>query len=346
MATTKRTRKKNSFYAGLDIGGSTIKAMLVDGAGEQVGKIVEVRSLASQGHRKTFGQLKKALKSLCKNAKITEADVAAIGMDVPAPCSNGVIWDKANMASDWLGVNVRDTFAKVIKKPVYMTNDCNAAAFGEYLLRPWTTSGLLYAAPGTGLGGGLVLAGGMVFEGANGLAMELGDITIPFREGGKMPVDASGREGALEAWVSLVALRRQLALQLKKKKYAKHPLNDPKIPIEERAFKVRNYAEGGDALALEIFGIQARALGYALGDAASLFDPGLIVIGGGMAETKPHFRDWYIESIRSGFRERAEKCYQFSPLEPERATTTIEWAIGGDAAAAYGAAMKGRELVV
>ncbi|MGK0186230.1 MAG: glucokinase [Verrucomicrobiales bacterium] len=344
MAKTKRTRKKNSYYAGLDIGGSTIKAMLVNDAGEQVGKLVEIKSLAGQGHRKTFGQLKRALKSLCKSANISETAVAAIGLDVPAPCSDGVIWDKANMAQDWLGTNVRDTFSKVIGKPVCMTNDCNAAAYGEYLLRPETTGGLLYAAPGTGLGGGLVLPGGTVFEGANGLAMELGDITIPFREGGKMPVDASGREGALEAWVSLVALRRQLALQLKKKKYAKHPLNDPKKPIEERAFQVRNYAEDGDALSLEIFGIQARALGYALGDAASLFDPGLIVIGGGMSETKPHFRDWYIESIRGGFRERAEKCYQFSPLDPEKATTTIEWAIGGDAAAAYGAAMQAQGM--
>ena len=248
------------------------------------------------------------------------------------------------MAADWLGVNVRDTFAKAIGKPVYMTNDCNAAAIGEYLLRKERSRGLLYAAPGTGLGGGLVLPGGTPFEGANGLALELGDITIPFRERGKMPVDGSGREGALEAWVSLVALRRQLALQLKKKKYAKHPLNNSKIPIEERAFQVRNYAEEGDALALEIFGIQARALGYALGDAASLFDPGLIVIGGGMAETKPHFRDWYLEQIRDGFRKRAEKCYQVSPLDPDKPTTTIEWAIGGDAAAAYGAAMKARDL--
>ena len=112
MAKKKRTSKKKAYYAGLDIGGTTIKAMLVDSAGKQVGNIVEVRSLAGKGHRKTFGQLKKALASLCKNAKITEKAVGAIGLDVPAPCSDGVIWDKANMAADWLGVNVRDTFAK------------------------------------------------------------------------------------------------------------------------------------------------------------------------------------------------------------------------------------------
>lgn len=343
MAKSSRTRKR-CYYAGLDIGGTTIKSMLVDAAGERAGKIVEVRSLAGQGYRKTFGQLKRALQSLCRDAGIGVDAVAAIGLDVPAPCSNGVIWDKANMAPDWLGVNVRDLFAGAVGKPVYVTNDCNAAAIGEYLLRPDYHGGLLYAAPGTGLGGGLVLPGGAVFEGTNGLALELGDMTVPFREGGKLPVDSSGREGALEAWVSLVALRRQLALQLQKKKHAGHPLNDSRIPIADRAFQLRKFAEQGDSLALGIFGTQAGVLGFALADAASLFDPGLIVIGGGLAETKPHFRDWYIECIRDGFRSRAGDCYQFNPLQPDQPTTTIEWAIGGDAAAAFGAAMKAREL--
>jgi glucokinase len=343
MATSKRTRTR-SYYAGLDIGGTTIKCMLVDARGKQAGQIVEVKSLAAQGYRKTFSMLKKALKSLCKNADIEVDAVKAIGLDVPAPCSNGVIWARANMAADWVGVNVRERFSEAIGKPVYMTNDCNAAAYGEFLLRPKYNGSLLLAAPGTGLGGGLVLPGGAVFEGTHGLAMELSDITVPFREGGRLPRDSAGREGALEAWVSLVALRRQLLRQLAKKKYAKHPLNDPRIPIEERAFKLRNFAEDGDALALEIFGRQGNILGYAMADVASLFDPGLIVIGGGLAETNQEFKDWYLERIREGFRGRAGACYQRNPFDPSQETTTFEWAIGGDGAAALGAAMKAREL--
>ena len=345
VSKRKRTRTRNvSYYAGLDIGGTTIKCALVNSRGKQVGDYVEIRSLASQGHRKTFGQLKKGLNALCKHADIEVDAVKAIGLDVPAPCSDGVIWAKANMADDWVGVNVRDRFAKAIGKPVYMTNDCNAAAYGEFLLRPDYNGGLLYAAPGTGLGGGLVLPGGMVYEGTHGLAMELGDISVPFREDGRLPVDSAGREGCLEAWVSLVALRRQLKRQLTKKKYAKHPLNDRKAPIEERALQVRSYAEDGDRLALEIFGTQAGIFGFAMADIASLFDPGLIVIGGGLAETKPSFKDWYIEKVREGFRGRAGDCYQFNPLDPSHPTTQFEWAVGGDGAAAFGAAMKAREL--
>jgi predicted NBD/HSP70 family sugar kinase len=82
-----------------------------------------------------------------------------------------------------------------------------------------------------------------------------------------------------------------------------------------------------------------------MGDQVSEVDPGLIVIGGGLAETKGKFRDWYLDKVREGFAERAAPFYQRSPLPPHDPTTTFEWAIGGDAAAAFGVARKALELV-
>ena len=67
-----------------------------------------------------------------------------------------------------------------------MTNDGNAAAYGEWILRPGHDGPLLFVAPGTGLGGGFVLGKGQLYEGCNGLAMELGAISVPLR--GKMEV--------------------------------------------------------------------------------------------------------------------------------------------------------------
>lgn len=326
------------YFAGLDIGGTTIKAMLVDGAGEQVGELVEVRSRVDEGFPKTFIQLKAALEEICKSGRVDVSEVAAIGLDVQAPCSKGVIWGKANLSPDWVGTNIRDAFAEDVGKPVFMTNDGNAAAFGEFLMRPDLESGLLFVAPGTGLGGGLVLPGGYMYEGANGLAMEIGAISVPFREGSRLPQDANGREGSLEAWVSLVAVRRQLEAKLKAKRYATHPLNREDLTIKEKAFRLRDFAEEGDGLALEIFRKQAQVLGYALGDQCSELDPGLIVIGGGLAETK--FRDWYLQEVQRGFRQRASPFYQNSPIPPHEPTTRFEWAIGGDAAAAFGVARR------
>ena len=61
-------------------------------------------------------------------------------------------------------------------------------------------------------------------------------------ENGEWPVDGRGRKACMEAWVSLVALRRQLANALEKPEYADHPLNQDDAPIEEKAFKVRDFA--------------------------------------------------------------------------------------------------------
>ena len=214
---------------------------------------------------------------------------------------------------------------------------------GSGFYGPDRNDGLLFVAPGTGLGGGLVLPGGYMYEGANGLAMEISDVSVPFTEKGSRPTDAAGRAGCLEAWVSLIAVRRQLQNKLSTKKHANHPLNQVDISIEEKAFQLRDYAEKGDVLALEIFQKQAHVLGYAMGDQASELDPGLIVIGGGLAEAS--FRDWYLEAVREGFNGRAHSFYQRSPIPPHEPTTTFEWAIGGDSSAAFGAARRAMDLV-
>jgi predicted NBD/HSP70 family sugar kinase len=331
------------YFAGLDIGGTTVKSMLLDHAGKQVGNLVELRSHVRDGYRRTFEQLDASLARLCTELGVAMDDIAAIGVDVPAPNCRGVIWGQANLAADWVGTDIGGEYSKRVGKPVTVTNDGNAAAFGEWLYRPDREAGLLFVAPGTGLGGGLVLPGGTMYEGANGLALEVSDITVPFTDERGKPSDAIGREGCLEAWVSLVGLRRQLDIRLGHEANRDHPLNQSDAPIEEKALRLRDYAESGDALAREIFGQQARILGYGLADMASLFDPGLVVIGGGLAETK--FRDWYLDEVREGFNGRAAPFYKRSPIPPHEPTTTFEWAIGGDASAAYGSARRALQLL-
>jgi glucokinase len=330
-------------FAGLDIGGSTIKCMLVDAAGQADGPIIEVKSHVKDGYRKTFAQALEAMARLAENAGISVDGIAAIGLDVPAPCSNGVVWGKANLGEDWVGTDIRGEFSRETGKPVFMTNDCNAAAFGEWMYRPEHDGGLLYVAPGTGLGGGLVLPGGILYEGNTGLALEVGDLSVPRFEDGELPIDGRGRSGCMEAWVSLMALRRQLGKALARPENASHPLAQSPAPIEEKAFKLRDFAEQGDALALSIFALQANVLGHGLGDLASILDPGLIAIGGGLSETG--FRDWFIGEVRKGFAERAMAPYQRCPIPPHQPTTLIEWATGGDGAAAYGSARKAMQLV-
>ncbi len=332
-----------SHFVGLDIGGTTVKTVIVDYNGEQVGGIVEVRSHVKDGYEATFGQLDKAIDELAAQAGIGREWVKGIGLDVPAPSSDGVIWGKANLGDDWVGTDIRGKLIARTGIPVFMTNDGNAAALGEYAIRRKHIGSLLLIAPGTGLGGGLVLPGGRSYEGMNGLALEVGHISVPFREDdGDLPKCSCGLKGCAEAWVSLVALRRRVGLELAKPENAAHPLNEGNLTVEEKAFRLRNFAAAGDALAIGIFKQQGFILGYAIADLVRTFDPGLVVIGGGLAETS--FRDDYMGWILDGFKERAWPVYLNSPLDPTKQTTEFEWASGGDAAAAVGMAFTAREL--
>lgn len=335
---------ESEYFAGLDIGGTTVKTVLVDHLGEIAGEMIEVRSHVKDGFEATFGQLESALDQLSAAINISRDQIRGIGMDVPAPSCDGVIWGKANLHENWVGTNIRDEFSKRIGgTPVYMTNDGNAAALGEYAVRRKHIGGLLLVAPGTGLGGGLVLPGGRAYEGSNGLALEVGHISSPHREDdGELPECSCGMHGCLEAWVSLVALRRRIGLELAKEENKDHPLNDDS-PIEEKAFKLRDFAQQGDEMAISIFRQQGQILGYGLADLVRVFDPGLVVLGGGLAETVG-FRDDYLTWIMEGFEERAWPMYLKSPIDPNQTTTRFEWAIGGDSAAALGVAFSAREM--
>lgn len=335
----------NNYFAGLDIGGSTVKAALVDANGASTGALVEVKSRVKEGYKTTFEQLQEALRQLAEKANIEVSAIRGAGMDVPAPNCEGVVWTRANLGDDWVGTNVRDELSELLGIPVYMTNDGNAAALGEYAVRPDYSGGLLLVAPGTGLGGGLVLPGGKIYAGANGLALEVGHISVPHREeNGELPECSCGLKGCAEAWVSLMALRRRVSIEVAKDEWKDHPLASDEISVIEKAFQLRDYAEKDDPLAVQIFQQQGQILGYALADLVRVFDPGKVVIGGGLADTSENFRNRYMGWIQEGFIERAWPVYRNSPIEPEKVTTSFEWAAGGDFSAALGMGFVAKDL--
>ena len=330
-------------FVGLDVGGTSVKSILVDAAGNLLGDMVEVPSRVKDGYEATFVQLDEALKLLTDRAGRRQSDIAGVGLDVPAPSSNGVIRVQANLGADWVGTNIRDEFSARAGVPVYMTNDGNAAAAGEYAARPDCDTGLLLVAPGTGLGGGLVLSDGQIYEGANGLALEVGHASVPFREAnGELPACSCGLTGCAEAWVSLMALRRRLGIELTQDKWRDHALNAVGASIEEKAYQLRDYAENDDPLAVSLFKEQAFILGYAIANWVRLFDPGLVVIGGGLSEAS--FRDRYMAWVIEGFKDGSWPIYLENPFDTQAVSTQYEWARGGDSAAALGMAFVASEV--
>jgi glucokinase len=147
-----------------------------------------------------------------------------------------------------------------------------------------------------------------VLRGAAGMAGELGHIPIPMREllegGQPMPRCNCGLTGDVESVASLTGIELNL-LPYWLTRYPDHELTSVEPAVGAR--RVRALAEGGDEMALHIFGQQAMALGWLFSIAANYSDPHAYFIGGGVLETAPHFRDWFVEEVSRHTQLRTEQ---------------------------------------
>jgi glucokinase len=152
---------------------------------------------------------------------------------------------------------------------------------------------------GTGLGGGVIEAG-QVVKGASGMAGELGHVHIPMSgllaDDQPMPKCNCGFLGDAESVASLIGIENNL-LPYWLTQFDGHPLGTIEVP-EEAARQVRAYGEAGDEMALKIFEQQAMALGRLFTIAASYTDPSVYFLGGGVVESTPAFRDWFMGKVR------------------------------------------------
>ena len=167
-----------SLYVGLDVGGTSMKAGVVDDAGKALASV----SLPTEAHR---GQ-EVGLERMCETirqavvaAGLKMSDISALGVATPGTMDipGGVILDPPNL-KPWRNVPVRDHIAKVFKLPTAFQNDANAAAFGEF----WAGAGrdahsMVLFTLGTGVGGGIII-GDLVLEGEHSHGAELGHMKI------------------------------------------------------------------------------------------------------------------------------------------------------------------------
>jgi len=110
-----------------------------------------------------------------------------------------------------------------------------------------------------------------------------------------------GRDwGCIEAYTTISGLPHLLADTLPK--HPGHPLASSKLSTKDQVLSLRGLAQKGDALALEIFDFQARALGLHAASLIMALDPEFVVLGGGLMDpesTRPEFRDRYLQGVRN-----------------------------------------------
>jgi len=297
----------NWVVVGLDSGGTTINATVLDACGQfLVEEMAECPSCVREGPAEAIEAMARSLDDVLDLTGTPRAAVRAVGLDTPGPVTaDGVISSRGatNFASpQWRGFDVRKALEMRLGWPVVFNNDANAAAlyahyqyFGAAAAKLRSSVSVIV---GTGLGGGVVESG-QVIRGAAGMAGELGHIWLPLdgllAPGQPAPGCNCGLSGDAESVASLTAIEKNL-LPYWLSQFPAHPLANH--PLDVAAKLVRSFGETGDPLALKIFEQQAIAIGRLLTIAANFTDPHVYLLGGGVVEAAPHFRDWFLERVR------------------------------------------------
>ena len=301
---------------GLDNGGTSNNATVLDTEGRfLVDRLVEVPSRVTEGPDVAVPALVEVFDAVLTVAGVARESVVAVGLDTPGPASaDGVISSlgSTNFRHDaWRHFDVRGALEVALGLPVVYNNDGNAAAlyahhehFGD--LSSVTSS--VSAIVGTGLGGGVVEHGAVV-KGASGMAGELGHIPIAMdgllAPGQPLPECNCGASGDVESVASLMGITKNL-LPYWLTQFDGHPL--AALDGASAARLVRSYGEKGDPLARRIFEQQAMALGRLFTIAANFTDPAAYFVGGGVVESAPHFREWFLATVREHTALRAEQA--------------------------------------
>jgi predicted NBD/HSP70 family sugar kinase len=298
---------RGSCVVGLDNGGTANKFTVMDRSGNfLIDRLVELPSRVTEGPAVAIGAMREAFEAAIELAGVERDDVIGVGLDTPGPATaHGVISTRGGTNFghlDWRGFDVRAALEVELGLPVVYNNDANAAALYAHHRHFGPIGGdrsSVSAIVGTGLGGG-VIESGTIIRGAAGMAGELGHVHIPMDgllgDGQPTPVCNCGFVGDAESVASLTGIGKNL-LPYWLTRYPDHELAG--VEPLTAAKRVRDFGEQGDELATHIFEQQAMALGRLFTIAANFTDPDVYLLGGGVVETVPAFRDWFLARVEA-----------------------------------------------
>jgi glucokinase len=230
----------------------------------------------------------------------------------------------------WRDAPVADRIADRVRLPVVVEHDANAAALAERRFGAAAgASSVVFVALGTGIGSALLIDG-EIYRGAYGVAPELGHVRL-VPDGRACPC---GKSGCWERYCSGTALATT-AVELLAADPARSPVLGRYDPAQVTGQRVAAAAREGDPVAAAAVAELARWLGEGLALVADVFDPELVVIGGGVSESAPLF----LEPAREHYAARLTGAGR-------RPLARVRTAELGSAAAVVGAAELAREYAL
>ncbi len=318
-----------ALYVGLDVGGSAMKAGVVDETGQPRAS-VSLPTEAFRGQEFGLERMCESIRQAVAAANVTMADIRAIGVATPGTMDipGGLILDPPNL-KPWRNVPVRAHIHKAFGLPTAFQNDGNAAAFGEF----WSGVGkdvhsMVLFTLGTGVGGGIII-GDLVVEGEHSHGGELGHMKIEMTNPRQC---GCGRHGCLEAYASATAVvkRTQEALGQAGVRSSLSKGSNKKGGMTAR--DVFDAAAAGDALAEKVVDDTAFYLAIGTTNVLHTIDPDMVVFAGGMTAAG----DGFLERIRKHVQQLA------FPVPAEKAV--ICYAKLGSDAGFIGAAACAKQL--
>jgi len=264
----------------LDIGGTKLAAGVVDEAGF-VHSFLVVPSGADEGPASVLERLFELGRRAVDESHIGWAEIATVGIGCGGPldAERGVLLAPPHLPG-WHDVPVTQLAAEIYERPAILENDASAAALAEYRYGAGAgTRNMVYLTLSTGVGGGVVV-GGSLYRGASGNGGELGHVTIDWHG---RACKGCGRRGCLEAYVSGTSIAeraREAGLDL------------------STAEDVSAAARAGEPGAQRVWDETVEALACGLTSIVNLFEPELVVLGGGVSLSG----DQLIEPVRAAVR--------------------------------------------
>ena len=271
----------DAFIVGVDIGGTKILVVVADRRGKLLARKY-IPTQADAGPETGINRILQAIKQVCQQATIPSMDsLRGIGIAIAGlvDTPHGMLITSPHLPG-WRNVPLKEQIETASGAQTFVINDAKAAALGEQ--KYGAGKGIknqIYMTVSTGIGGGIIINGSL-YTGKSGMAGEIGHMVIDTNG----PRCDCGNNGCLESLASGTAVAREMSNRLANgessivRDMVSGRLREITAEIVSKA------AEQGDILAQEIIHQAGVYLGVGFANLVNIFNPELMIIGGGLAK--------------------------------------------------------------
>jgi len=300
----------------IDLGGTKIIAAIISNQGRVITREYYL-TLAEEGPQLVIKRTLSAIDRLLSSRGIDSSQLNSISI----AAAGAIDFDKGLVTLSphlpgWYDIPLRDLIKEKYRVNTFLVNDASAAALGEHRFGAGKgVNNLIYLTVSTGIGGGIII-NGKLYSGPCGSAGEIGHMTIDVNG----PRCSCGNIGCLEMLASGTAVAREAIKRIRQgERSSLTEIVEGKIE-SITAEKVEVAAQGGDSLALEVILKAANYLGAGLVNLVNIFNPEMIIVGGGMAK----MGNLLLDPAKQVVRERAFQL-------PAQAVRIVPAQLGDDA---------------